>query len=76
MFGVLTCKILFLKIFPLLYLSLFHREKTERTPKEDLMSKKALFLRLNPKKVDLIPEKVVSLPKKVDSIPETVDLSV
>ena len=38
------------------------------------MTKKSLFLRLSPKKVDLIPEKVVSLPKKVDSIPETVDL--
>ncbi|MBR5443273.1 MAG: hypothetical protein IKV22_02665 [Paludibacteraceae bacterium] len=38
------------------------------------MAKKALFLRLNPKKVDLIPEKVVFIPKKVDSIPETVDL--
>ena len=46
----------------------------ERTPKEDLMTKKALFLRLSPKKVDLIPEKVAYLPKKVDSIPETVDL--
>ena len=43
------------------------RETTERIPKEDLMTKKALFLRLSPKKVDLIPE-------KVDSIPETVDL--
>jgi hypothetical protein len=30
------------------------------------MTKKALFLRLSPKKVDLIPEKVVTLPKKVD----------
>ena len=45
------------------------------------MTKKALFLRLSPKKVDLIPEKVVSPPKTVDSfpaivdsIPETVDL--
>ena len=52
------------------------REKTEGTPKEDQMTKKALFLRLSPKKVDLIPEKVVYLPKKVDSFPETVDLSV
>ena len=43
------------------------RETTERTPKVDHMTKKALFLRLSPKKVDLIPE-------KVDSIPETVDL--
>ena len=40
------------------------RKTTEGTPKEDLMTKKALFLRLIPKKVDLIPEKVVSLPKK------------
>ena len=40
------------------------RETTEGTPKEDLMTKKALFLRLIPKRVDLIPEKVVSLPKK------------
>ena len=52
------------------------RETTEGTPKEGLMSKKALFLRLSPKKVDLIPEKVVSLPKKVDSFPEKVNLSV
>ena len=37
------------------------------------MTKKALFLRLIPKKVDLIPEKVVSLPKKkVDSFSEKV----
>ena len=53
-----------------------NRETTERTPTEYLMTKKALFLRLSPKKVDLIPEKVVSLPKTVDSFPETVDLSV
>ena len=46
-----------------------HRETTEETPKEDLMTKKALFLRLSPKKV-------VSLPKTVDYFPETVDLSV
>ena len=83
MFGVLTCKMLFLKIFPLLYLVWFHRATTERTPTEYLMTKKALFLRLSPKKVDLIPEKVVSPPKKVDSlpkkvyfIPKIVDLSV
>ena len=74
MFGVLTCKILFLKISPLLYLALFLRETTEGTPKEDHMTKKALFLRLSPEKVDLIPEKVVSPPKIVDSFPETVDL--
>ena len=52
------------------------RETTEGTPKEDHMTKKALFLRLSPKKVDLIPEKVVSLPKTVDYFPKTVDLSV
>ena len=52
------------------------RETTEGTPKEDHMTKKALFLRLSPKKVDFIPEKVVSLPKKVYSFPETIDLSV
>ena len=34
------------------------RETTEGTPKEDHMTKKALFLRLNPKKVDSIPETV------------------
>ena len=34
------------------------REKTERTSKEDIMTKKALFLRLSPKKVDSIPEDV------------------
>ena len=38
------------------------------------MTTKALFLRLSPKKVDLIPEKVVFIPKKVDSIPEAIDL--
>ena len=32
------------------------RETTERIPKEDLMTKKALFLRLNPKKVDSFPK--------------------
>ena len=36
----------------------------------------SLFLRLSPKKVDLIPEKVVFIPKTVDYFPETVDLSV
>ena len=52
------------------------RENSERRSKENLISKKALFLRLSPKKVDLIPEKVVSLPKKVDSFPEKVGLSI
>ena len=59
---------------PLLYLAWFYRENSERRPKEDLMTKKALFLRLSPKKVDLIPEKVVSLPKIVDSHPKSVAL--
>ena len=49
------------------------RETTEGTPKEDHMTKKAPFLRLSPKKVDLIPEKVASLPKKVDSNPNNID---
>jgi hypothetical protein len=40
------------------------------------MTKKALFLRLSPIKVDLIPKKVVSPPKIIDSFPEKVDLSV
>lgn len=69
-------KVLFIKItfsFPSLILCLIpptdDRENTERTPTEDLMTKKALFLRLSPKKV-------VSLPKTVDYFPETVDLSV
>ena len=57
---------LFIKIafsFPSLILCLIpptdNRETTEGTPKEDLMSKKALFLRF-------IPKKVVSFPEKVD----------
>ena len=40
------------------------------------MDKKALFLRLSPKKVDLISEKVDSVPKKFDSFSKKVDLSV
>ena len=74
---------LFIKIafsFPSLILCLIpptdNRETTEGTPKEDHMIKKALFLRLSPKKVDLIPEKVVFIPKKVDSFPEMVYLSI
>jgi len=74
--------VLFIKIafsFPSLIPTLIpptdDRETTEGTPKEDHMTKKALFLRLSPKKVDLIPEKVVSLPKTVDSFPKTVYLS-
>ena len=55
------------------------RETSERRAKRyrALAAKNsALFLRLSPKKVDLIPEKVVSLPKTVDCFPEKVDLSV
>ena len=66
----------FTSLIPCLKTPSEHRETTEGTPKEDHMTKKAPFLRLSPKKVDLIPEKVVSLPKKVDSFPEKVDLSV
>ena len=65
----------FTSLIPCLVLPRELRETTEGTPKEDHMTKKALFLRLSPKKVDLIPEKVVSLPKKVDSIPEKVDIA-
>ena len=46
-----------------------NRETTERRAKRyrALAAKNsALFLRLSPKKVDLIPEKVVSMPKTVD----------
>ena len=64
----------FTSLIPCLVLPRELRETTEGTPKEDHITKKALFLRLSPKKVVLIPEKVVSLPKKVDSFPETVDL--
>ena len=65
---------LFPSLVPCLSSPTDERATTERTPTEDHMTKKALFLRLSPKKVVLIPEKVVSLPKKVDSFPETVDL--
>ena len=54
------------------------REKTERRAKRyrALAAKNsALFLRLSPKKVDLIPEIVDLIPKKVDYFPETVELS-
>ena len=60
-------------LIPCLVLPRELRETTEGTPKEDLMTKKALFLRLSPKKVDLIPEKVDLLSKKVDEFPEIVD---
>ena len=45
-------------LIPCLVLPRELRETTEGTPKEDHMTKKVLFLRLSPKKVDLIPEKV------------------
>ena len=76
-----TQKVLFIKIsvsfsslIPCLIPPTDDREKTERRPTEYLMTKKALFLRLSPKKVDLIPEKVVFIPKTVDYFPETEDL--
>ena len=53
----------FTSLIPCLVLPRELRETTEGTPKEDQMTKKAFFLRLSPKKVDLIPEKVVSIPK-------------
>ena len=75
-------KVLFIKIafsFPSLILCLIpptdNRETTEGTPKEGHMTKKALFLRLSPKKVNLIPEKVVFIPEKVDYFPEKVDIA-
>ena len=58
----------FTSLIPCLKTPTDEREKTERTPTGDLMTKKALFLRLSPRKV-------VSLPKIVDYFPETVDLS-
>ena len=66
----------FTSLIPYLIPPTDDRENSERRSKENLISKKALFLRLSPKKVDLIPEKVVSPPKKVDSFPAIVDLSV
>ena len=68
--------VLFTSLIPSLTPPTDNRENSDRTPKEDLMTKKALFLRLSPKKVDLIPEIVDLIPKKVDYFPETVDLSV
>ena len=64
----------FTSLIPCLVLPRELRETTEGTPKEDHMTKKALFLRLSPKKVEWIPEKVVSHPKKVDSFPKSVAL--
>ena len=81
----LSKKVLFIKIafsFPSLIPTLIppreHRETTERRAKRyrALATKNsALFLRLSPKKVDLILEKVVSSPKTVDSFPEKVDIA-
>ena len=72
----------FTSLIPCLVLPRELRETTEGTPKEDHMTKKALFLRLSPKKVDFIPEKVDPVPKKVapnpkivNSIPKSVVLS-
>jgi hypothetical protein len=65
----------FTSLIPCLVLPRELRETTEGTPKEDHMTKKALFLRLSPKEVDLIPEKVVSPPKTIDSFPEKVDIA-
>ena len=63
----------FTSLIPCLVLPRELRETTERRAKRyrALAAKNsALFLRLSPKKVDLIPEKVVSLPKKVDCFPK------
>ena len=66
----------FTSLIPCLIPPTDDRETTERRAKRyrALAAKNsALFLRLSPKKVDLIPEKVVSLPKTVDYLPEKVD---
>ena len=55
----------FPSLLPLLYLASKHRPTTEKTPTQLPASKKALFLRL-------LPKKVVCIPKKVDSFPEKV----
>ena len=47
----------FTSLIPCLVLPRELRETTEGTPKEDHMTKKALFLRLSPKKVDSFPKK-------------------
>ena len=57
----------FTSLIPCLVLPRELRETTEGTPKEDHMTKKALFLRLSPKKVDWIPKKVDSFPKIASS---------
>ena len=57
---VLVIKIAFsfIPLIPCLVLPRELRETTEGTPKEDLMSKKALFLRLSPKKLTPILKKL------------------
>ena len=65
----------FTSLIPCLVLPRELRETTERRAKRyrALAAKNsALFLRLGPKKVNLIPEKVVSPPKTVDSFPKKV----
>ena len=66
----------FTSLIPCLKTPSDDRENTEKTPTQLPASKKALFLRLLPKKVVCIPKKVDSFPEKVYSFPETVDLSV
>ena len=56
----------------LLYLAIFYRPTTERTPTQLPAHKKCCFLRLLPNKVVLIPKKVDSFPKTVDYIPKIV----
>ena len=66
----------FTSLIPCLVLPRELRETTERRAKRyrALAAKNsALFLRLSPKKVDLIPEKVVSPPKTVDSHSNNID---
>ena len=57
----------FTSLIPCLVLPRELRETTEGTPKEDHMTKKALFLKLSPKKVDWIPKKVDSFPRIASS---------
>ena len=52
-------------LIPYLVLPRELRETTEGTPKEDHMTKKALFLRLSPKKVVLIPKKLTPILKRL-----------
>ena len=77
--GAFSWKSTFLKISLLFIFSLpspipptDDRENSEGTPTQLPASKKALFLRLLPKKVDFVPKKGDSHPKKVDSFPKNV----